>query len=224
MGVIPSPEDVCVHLPTIDGLRLRFLGSTLDIPFSGVPDPGDLVAKLLGVANTALMPLMPVLDVIDALFAIVKVFEAVKSLNPAKIGAALVELVKIVDKLRSLLPPVWGPAFAKDVVRALRLALTALRDQIEQILRAQTKINAARGVAAPEAIACAEENLAATFAALSVSAAPVNRIIRVVNIVLALAGLDPLPALDLGADAESSVAPLSAAIATLATIEAAIPA
>lgn len=230
MPVPGHPPKTCPHpLPSADDLRVRFPGgATLQIPSTPLPNPGDQVAKLLGLVNAALAPLMPILDLVDAMLAAAKVFDAVKSLNPVKIAEALVDLLKIVDRLKTLIPPVSAPFLVKDVVRAIRIYVADIVSQLELIVAQQSRIQIAQEKAAtvPELaqhVACAQATVDVTFSSMKTAAAPVNRLLRVVNLLCEMAGLPKVPGLDFGADPAAAVAPLQTLVAALQTLEDAIP-
>ncbi len=230
MPIPGHPPATCPHpFAPVDDLKVRFPGgSTLQIPGTPLPGAGDQVAKLLGLVSAALAPLMPILDLVDTILSIVKVFEAVKGLNPKAIGDALVDLMKFVDKLKQLLPPVAAPLLVKDVVRAVRLYVDDVRQQLEALVAQQSRIQLAQEKAQtfPELqshVVCTQATVDALFASMKTGGAPVNRILRLVNLIGAIAGLPAVPALDFGADPAASVAPLVTAVAALRAIEDAIP-
>lgn len=227
---LPGHPVSCPHpIPTVEDLKIRFPGgTTLQIPAAPLANPGDEVARLLGLLSAAFAPLMPLLDIVDAFLTVVKVFEAVKSLNPISIGNALVDLVKQVDKLRSLLPPVAGPALVKDIVHAVRLYVEDMARQLAALEAQQARILlvAERAVESPSLtphVVCAQATVDVSFASMKQGAAPVNRIVRLVNLVGAIAGLPALPSLELGANPAAARQALQTLAEALLTLESAIP-
>lgn len=230
MALPGHPPATCPHpLPVVDDLKIRFPGgATIQAPTTTLPDPGDVAAKLLSAVNSALAPLMPLFDIVDAVLGVVKVFEAVKSLNPIAIGSALADFVKLVDKLKQLLPPLSVPLLVKDLVRALRIYVESVRDQVVAIVAQQAKIAVAKEKAATTpalgaSVLCAETTTTALYASMKTNAGPVNRLLRVVNLLGSVAGLGEIPGLELAANPADAVLPLTDLVSKLRGIESAIP-
>lgn len=253
---LPNVSDVCVAIDVETGLDLR-LGVDLQTPLAElkismpgglklqakpsqkIPNPGDLVADLLASFNAALVPLQPIFDIIDILLIVVKVFDAVKSLNPIKIAEELVGLIKKVDVVAQFVPPLSIPIMIRDLLDVLLVFLAGLKAALTVMLSAQLKMDAATAKAdALEAsgdpaaieiaaqlrasISCGQANLDAMFAAQGNSAKPLNRLLALVSALCELVGLPALGPLEMGADLSVAIAPIDLLIGVLGTIRAGI--
>lgn len=227
---LPGHPPLCPHpLPIAVDLKIRIPGGgTIQVPAVGLPHPGDQVAKLLGILSAALAPLMPLFDLVDAMMTIVKVFKAVATLSPLSITLALGDLILIIDRLKLLLPQVSVPALLVDVLVTLRVYVDDLVLQLEALVAQQLRIQAAEEKAAlfvelQAHVTCARVTVEASFASMKSGAAPVNRLLRVVNLVAAAAGLPAVPAIDFSVDPAGALAPLRSLSVTLKSLESAIP-
>jgi hypothetical protein len=110
--------------------------------------------------------------------------------------------------------------------------LEGIRGQLKAIIDAQVRIAQAAARAAELGNAklqlvvdCANANIDAQMRSIGEGAAPVNRLIGVINLFMGLAGLDPLPDLaNLGTDAQAALEPIDLIIDQLKTARSAIPA
>lgn len=246
---LPPIEDACIELDINTGLDVRLgidLGgldlNALAILFPGaveftaqpgvtIPNPGDLTGKFIAEVNAALMPLMPLFDLIDTLLLIKGVLDAVKSLNPGKIAAKITALLPKLDKLKMMLPALAVPKLLKGIIAMLLLFLYGFRAQLQAIIDAQAKIDlsAARAEALgcldlKASVDCAQASVDIQFKAMQNSAAPLNRLIGVINLLAGLAGLPEVPTMaNLGADASAALAPIDALISILKAMYDALP-
>lgn len=227
---LPGHPAGCPHpFPVVIDLKIRMPGgATIQVPAPVLPSPGEQSAKLLGTLSAALAPLMPLFDIVDALTGAVKVFSAVKTLNPPAIGNALVDFVITVDRLKLLLPQVSAVLLVKDLLIALRVYVEDLVVQLEALVVVEARIAAVEAqaqtfVGLEAHVTCARATLTATFASVKQGGAPVARILRVVNLVAALGGLPAVPPLEFGVDASASLPPLRALAEVLQTLENALP-
>lgn len=256
---LPDVSDVCVSLDAETGLDAR-LGVDLAVALKDlkialpggftlqakasqkIPNPGDLVADLLAQLNAALGPFQPIFDLIDIALATVKVFDAVKSLNPIKIGNELVKLVAKVDVVAQIIPILSLPKTLRDTIDAILVFLAGLKASLQVSLTAQLKLDAAQAkhdalvatgnpaaidiaVGLQASIACGTANLNAQLQAQANAMAPLNRFLALLSALCELVGLPPLPTLDLDADADLSVAiaAVDALMAALVVVRDAIP-
>jgi hypothetical protein len=246
---LPSPSDACIELDINTGLDVRLnidLGgldlSGLNITFPGgvnlsalaglkVPNPGDLTGKFLGEVNAALMPLVPLFDLIDLLLTFKAIFDAVLSLNPPKIAAKIDAMLPKLDKFKLMIPQLSIPILLKGIVSVLLLFVIGFRAQLQAIIDAQARIDlsGARATALGSldlqvAVDCAQASLDLQFQAMGNGAAPLNRLIGLLNLLAGLAGLPEVPTLDdLGESAEAALAPIDALISALRALYVAIP-
>ena len=231
-----NPSDLCrnysldlalyqLHIEIPVGFRLELEGPTLG-------DPGDISGKLLAKANAALAPLIPFFDVIDLLLALKELFDAIKSLNPFKIGQVLPKIYVKIDKLKKLIPSLSMPSSIKSLVKVIIVYLQGMRAQLLVIIQEQSNIDlsAKRALAfgAPGltcAVGCAQVNLDFQLELLRNDAAPLNRLIGTVNLFCSIAELPQIPPVTLapGAKADEMVSPLTEAIDALQAFHDAIP-
>ncbi len=254
---LPDISDVCVALDAETGLDIR-LGVDLSLRLdelkitmpgglklqakagTGIPNPGDLVADLLAQLNAALIPFQPIFDIIDILLLVVKVFEAVKSLNPIKIGDVLVKLIKKVDVVAAYVPFLSIPLMIRDIIDVLLVFLAGLKAALTVSLDAKLQLDASAALAAdlvatgdPDAleiaaslnlaIDCGQANLDAMFSAQSNNAKPLNRFLALLSALCGVVGLPELPTLEMGGDVTVAADAVDALIIVLGTVRAAIP-
>ncbi len=236
---LPDLSSVCVELTvTPQNLSLTFPGGaelSVQLPNVGIPDPMQLSKQLMAQANAALAPLVPVFNVIDtvlALFKTVKAIpDAITSLNPGKITAALPDLAKKASKLLKLVPQLSVPLMIVGLIDVLLTFLDGLSGQLRAIIDQQVRIQQAENRAAEmgnvqlqAVVDCATGHVAAQMQNLAESAAPVNRLIALINVFMELIGLPKLPDLaNLGSDAEAALEPLEHMVKTLKDVRATIP-
>jgi len=267
---LPDISDVCIGLDVETGLDLR-LGVDLSVALKDlkislpggiklqakasqkIPNPGDLVADLLASLNAALAPFQPIFDLMDIAMVIIKVFEAVKSLNPIKIADELLKLIAKVDVVASYIPPLSLPIMIRDTIDTILVFLAGLKASLTVSLSAQLKIDAAtakasaladlsasleasgdlEGAAAMAALSadlnvsvgCAQANLDCQLAAQANAMGPLNRFLTLLSSLCEAVGLPALPGLDMSAGGDITVAidAVDALIAALTIVRAAIP-
>lgn len=229
-------HDLCSELELdlqLFGLFIEIpVGFNLEVEFPVIPNPGDVAGKLIAKANAALAPLSPIFDIIDILLIVKEVFDAVKSLQPPKIGNAIGKLVPKLDKLRKLIPQTSIPRTIRSIISVLIVLVAGIKADLQAILDAQSRIDlsAARGIALgaldlTAALDCAQANLDFQMELVRNNAAPLNRLIGAVNLFCSIAGLPELPslAIEAGSDAASTLAKLDPLIAKLTKARNAIP-
>ncbi len=236
---LPDLASVCIELTvTPQNLSLTFPGGAemnAQLPDIGIPDPMQLSKQLMAQANAALAPLVPVFNVIDtvlALFKTVKAIpDAITSLNPGKITEALPDLAKKASKLLKLVPQLSVPLMIVGLIDVLLSFLDGLSGQLRAIIDQEVRIQQAETRAAElgnaqlqVVVDSSKGHVAAQMQSLAESAAPVNRLIALINVFMELAGLGKLPDLsDLGTNAEAALAPIEQMVKTLKQARASIP-
>lgn len=237
---LPDLSTVCVTLPvTKQDLSVTFPGGaevSVQLPTVGVPDPSELSKQLMAQANAALAPLVPLFNVIDVVLALFKCVKAIPDAlgpppNPAKLAESIPELAAKANKLLKLIPQLSVPLMIVGLIDVLLMFLVGLRGQLQAIINAQVRVAQAATRAAElgnaslqRVVDNASANLAAQMKNVAEGAAPVNRLIAVINLFLELVGLPKLPDLsDLGSDAQAALAPLDAVVRQLQAARAAIP-
>lgn len=235
---------VSVDCPTVDvidqGLRVRIpggatLNATVD---STTPTRAAIARDLIAKINTALAPLQPLFTVIDVLLALKDVVFGIKDAitafppRPDRAIEPLADLVEKASTLPSLIPQVSGPVMVLDILDVLIEVVSALEDQLEGIIAQEADILAAEQIAAEPGnesllavTACARDVNAAVLANMQAGLTPLNRVVAVLNLVVQMLGLQPLPDLgDLGADAAAALEVISDFRAAIAALRSAIPA
>lgn len=222
-------QDLCVTFP--GGAEM-----CVQLPSVSIPDPSELSKQLMAQANAALAPLVPVFNIIDVVIAL---FNAVKAIpealgpppDPSKLAKVMPELAQKASKLLKLVPQLSIPLMVVGLIDVLLAFLEGTRNQLKAIVDAQVKIAQAATRAAElgnvqltAIVDCANANIEAQMKNLGESAAPVNRLVAIINIFMELAGLGKLPDLaNLGTDAQQALGVLDGVVDTLKQARSAIP-
>ena len=238
---LPDITTLCIEIDPDTGLKVG-LGLTFD-PFDlGITFPGGgkleaamedaqmVPRRLMAQLNPALMPLTPLFDLVDALLLAKKVFDAVKTLNAAKIAAVLPDFAKAVDKLKALVPQVSIPLMILNIIDALLALIQLLKLDLQAMVDFQLKLDAADLRAAELGSAdlafitlCGRNQLEAALSVFGKKAAPLNRLIGMLNLLGGIAGLPEIPGLSLSGSASAQLAALDELAAALGRVRAAIP-
>lgn len=223
-----GPGELCIQMP--GGVRL-----CAQYGFD-TGDGGAIVRSLLAQVNSALMPLQPFFMGLDLVKAIVDcvqaVPDAITQLDPSGIIECVPDMVEKLTALLQLLPQLSIPVMIKHILEALVVALIALRGQLAALIAHNARLIAA-GLRATElgnvelqtVIDCATGNLSAQLANHNAAMLPLNRLVGVVNLMLELAGLDPIELMpSLGDELTADVLDvLDGAISALQIASGAIP-
>ena len=222
-------QDLCVTFP--GGAEM-----CVQMPSVSVPDPSELSKQLMAQANAALAPLMPVFNIIDTVIALFNCVKAIPDAlgpppDPSKLAKCLPDVAKKVSKLLKLIPQLSVPLMIVGLIDVLLAFLEGVRGQIKAVIAAQVCIAAAATRAAElgnvqlsTIVDCANANIDAQMKNLGESAAPVNRLIGVINLFVELAGLPKLPDLsNLGNDAQAALGVLDPLVDQLKAARSAIP-
>jgi hypothetical protein len=222
-------QDLCVTFP--GGAEM-----CVQMPSVSVPDPSELSKQLMAQANAALAPLMPVFNIIDAVLALFNCVKAIPDAlgpppDPSKLAKCLPDVAKKVSKLLKLIPQLSVPLMIVGLIDVLLAFLEGVRGQLKAVIAAQVRIAAAATRAAElgnvqlsTIVDCANANIDAQMKNLGESAAPVNRLIGVINLFVELAGLPKLPDLsNLGNDAQAALGVLDPLVDQLKAARSAIP-
>lgn len=230
---------LCVSVNTGPGeLCITFPGGATLCAQAGYDfgDPAAITRALFAQVNSSLMPLTPMFNTIDVAMKIVECIKAIPATigpppDPTALAKALPGLLEALEKLVAILPPLSIPKLVVDIIRAIVMGLIGLKGELTALIRQQARIiELATKAAKPGNIVllsvldCATQNFDAQLANLNTGLAPLNRLIGVVNALMEMAGLKPLPALDdLGDDPEAALSILDDFIDVLQTASAAIP-
>lgn len=222
-------QDLCVTFP--GGAEM-----CVQMPSVSVPDPSELSKQLMAQANAALAPLMPVFNIIDTVIALFNCVKAIPDAlgpppDPSKLAKCLPDVAKKVSKLLKLIPQLSVPLMIVGLIDVLLAFLEGIRGQLKAVIAAQVRIAAAATRAAElgnvqlsTIVDCANANIEAQMKNLGESAAPVNRLIGVINLFVELAGLPKLPDLsNLGNDAQAALGVLDPLVDQLKAARSAIP-
>lgn len=235
---MPSlPVYACVPEPIAAELSaLRFPGGASLVAMAARPyvtSGLELAKTQLNAANAALAPLQPIFDMVDAVLAVKTALDAVPDVvsNPSKLADALVKLGPKIDKLKQLVPQLSVPILVAGLLDTLILMLVGLRDELNALARAQTRITVAQDVAdatgIPEmqtVVTCAQANLLTQMGNLGRGYQPVAELFMIVNLLLELAGLPHAPALGaMGSDVQAEIDRLTTLEAALRGFRTKIP-
>jgi hypothetical protein len=223
-------QDLCVTFP--GGAEM-----CVQLPSVSIPDPSELSKQLMAQANAALAPLVPIFNIIDVVMALFNCVKAIPDAlgpppDPSKLAKCMPELAQKAAKLLKLVPQLSVPLMVVGLIDVLLAFLEGMRNQLKAVVDAQVKIAQAATRAAElgnvqltTIVDCANANIEAQMKNLGESAAPVNRLIAIINMFMQLAGLPPLPDLsNLGSDAQQALSGLDAVVNTLKQARSAIPA
>lgn len=228
VDVVVTDQSASVRLPG---------GAELSIS-TGESNPSKVQAAkaLVTQANAAIAPIVPIFNIIDAILSVKGALEAIPDAlgpppDPSKISGALEDVAKKVGKLASLIPQLSGPILVIDTIDALIMALSGIIEQLETIALQEQKITAASAIVGLPgnsslqiAIDCATDIAAAQKAGINQGTQPLNKLINVANIVLALFGGAEIPPLDdLPDDTTVAIASLQATVDLLQTLRDGIP-
>jgi hypothetical protein len=214
-----GPDELCIVLP--GGANV-----CATVGFE-TGDPATILRAFMGQINTALAPLAPVFNVIDVVFQIKKCLDSVPDLlteGPGPLLKCIPELGKKLQKLVELLPPASVPLLIRSVIQALivflqglQIEVRALAASLERIVNASLRGTALGNVRLLAVADCAQNNWDVQLANLNASAAPMNRLMGLLNLLLELAQL-PCIAIPLGtlpAEADEALAIIDVAIVIL---------
>ncbi len=213
-------------------------GAELCVPWQSakIPDPYEYSLAAMAAINTALTPLVPFFDVLDVLVAAIDCIKAVEKAlgpppDPSKLVTCFPKLAKALAKLMKLIPQLVIPALVGKLLDVVILYLDGLRTQLLTILRRQLRILRAQERAAAigsvqlqTALDCATLDLDAYLVNLNENALPVARLIGLMNLLLEIAGMEPIPSVQtIGANAQLALKPLEDTIVTLTAVRKLFP-
>jgi hypothetical protein len=202
-----------------------------------IPDPSEAVNALLAQANVALAPLVPIFNIIDCVVAVVNCIKAVgKAIasfppRPDKLAACFPDLAKKLGKLLQLIPQLSIPVLVGSLLDALIAFLRAIRSQLLAVIKhllfvvqSQSRAAALGSIALFGVIGCANSDMDAYLANMNENAKPIGQIMKIVNLFLGLAGLDPIGTnIQFTGAAEDSVKGIDITIKVLQGVRTAFP-
>ena len=223
-----GPSELCIEMP--GGARLCAV-SDIDIG-----NPSAIVRDLMGQFNAALAPLAPIFNIFDVVIAIKECIDAVVDAvgpppDPTKLLQCIPGLAEAINKILQLLPPLSIPFMVKSLLSALIVFLEGLKQDLRSAILAAARVANAQLRAAElnnirlQGIAdCIEDNFEIAIVNFNKGAAPLSRLILVLNVFLELAQLPciqiPLGPIEGAVDA--ALVPLDKAIELLTIVRDAI--
>lgn len=168
------------------------------IPSVPIPDGRLLALALIDKANAAMTPLAPIFKLIDAFLAAFDMLKAVPSMDVPKLLAALEKLAGAATLLTKLVPPLSIPLLGLGFIDAVIAFLEGLLRQLVQLMRFIEQMDAVRAEVGrfpnlQVVLDVSAYNLDAVLESYDKGMAPMNRIIKLVNLLLSMAALPTLP-------------------------------
>lgn len=152
---------------------------------------------MFGQINSALAPILPLLDIVDAVTSMTKCIQAVPAalveLDPTKLIECAPRMIEAVAKVANLIPPLSLPATLKGIIDTLIVALEGVKQdlegaklQLDRLLEAGTASQLPGNSPLIAIVLCARSFYDAVMQHTANTAAPLNRIIGLVNLLLSL--------------------------------------
>lgn len=186
-----APDELCIALP--GGANVC---ATVGFEKG---DPALILRAFLGSINTALAPLTPVFNIIDVVFAVKECIDAVPKLlteGPGPLLQCIPGLAEKLQKLVALLPPASVPLLIRSIIQALivflqglKVDIVAMAASLERILNASLRGTELGNLRLQAVADCALNNWDVQLVNLNASAAPMNRLMGLLNVFLELVGL-----------------------------------
>jgi uncharacterized membrane protein (DUF2068 family) len=236
---LPDLDLYCVRLSATPRLCVTLPGGApLCVPWPSpkVPDPYEYSLAAMGMVNVALAPLIPFFNMLDVVVAAIDCIKAVEKAlgpppDPSKLVQCFPKLAKALAKLMQLIPQLVIPIAIGQLLDIVILYLTGLRTQLLTILRKQLRLlrseeraQAIGSVQLQTALDCATLDLDAFLDNLNDASLPVARLLMLVNLLLEIAGMEPIPTVQaIGADAQKALGPLEDTIDALTTVRKLFP-
>lgn len=238
---LPPLSTLCVEIDPATGYApgaVSFDATALGVRLPGgakleavMQPPREVPRFLMLQLSTALAPLQPLFDLVDALLIAKQAFDAVKTLNPVKIGGVVLKFGTAVDKLRALIPQVSVPILVVDVVGLLDAVAQTLKVEVQGVVEAQLRLDDAEATstslggvpALSGVVACGRAQVDAQLALVQQKTGAFNRLVALLNLLGGAVGLPQIPAIAPGGDAVTMLASLDALAGALARVRAALP-
>lgn len=215
-----GPDEICIELP--GGARVCAAGAI------ETGDVATILRAFMAQINTALAPLGPFFSMIDVVQAIKECLDAtaesITELDPTAVLQCLPGLAEALQKLLSLVPPLTVPLLIRSILQALIVFLQGLKSEIlalaaslERIINASFRGTELGNLRLQAVAECAQNNWDIQLLNLNASAAPMNRLMGLLNFLLELAGLPciRIPLGTLPAETDDAIAIIDAAIEIL---------
>ena len=237
---MPLPATICLDcVVPPQALCLSFPGGgqlCVNLPNAIIPSSSEVARQFFAQVNAALAPLGPIFAVMDAIKATVAcvtaVPEAITKLDVTGLLQCAPDMAEKLSKLLTLFPPLSIPVLVRDLISAMIVFLEGLRNDLEgakrqadRILEAATASQQPGNSSLAAIVSCAQGFYDKVMEHMSSSAAPLNRLIGVINAFLSLIpGVQPIPCIG-GLDGTPSVIQdaLRAFITTLTIVRNLLP-
>lgn len=174
-------------------------GATLvaGLTSSIVGTSSELARQMFGQISSALAPILPLLDLVDAVTSMTECIKAVPSalveLDPTKLIECAPNMISAVAKVANLIPPLSLPATIKGILDTLIVALEGVKQdlegaklQLDRLLEAGTASQLPGNSPLVAIVACAQSLYDAVMQYTANTAAPLNRLIGLANLLLSL--------------------------------------
>lgn len=206
---LPNLATLCADVDTgTNDLQVVLPGGGVVRPFvvsvGAAPTQLELAMTTLGELSPAMAALGPFFTLLDVAIAVKKFADAVPDAlgpppDPASLAEAISELARTVDRVLAIVPQLSVPIMARGVVDTLLRLVDGMVTQLEALAAQQARIDAVAAQAVTitalvPVVSCAQDSLDAQCANVAASVEPANALIAVLNALLELAGLDPVPA------------------------------
>lgn len=193
LTITATPREICVRFPVSQQV-------CVSLPSVNNADPSELLQAILGQINSALAPLTPIFNIIDCVIA---VFECVKAipkaiteLDPIGLIECIPGLAEKVMKLLELIPQLSLPFLIVDVLDIIIFFLETMRAQVQamqarfaRLLEAALKAAQPGNVGLAIILDCINTNFDADIVNMNEQAAPLNRLLGILDFILELTGL-----------------------------------
>jgi hypothetical protein len=236
-ALLGVPDPACANVVQVPGgVCITFPGGAQLCVQTGIRT-GDYMAMVeafFSMINSTLMPLVPFFNILDVLIALFNCIQSVPKIlvDPGALVDCIKQLAQAIAKILAMLPPLSIPRMIKGILLVIGLILTgfalemqALIAQQQRILRAATAAAQPGNVHLQAVVNCATGNFDLQLQNLNAAMAPLNRLIGLINILLALVpGSPSVPSIgNLGSDAEGALRVLQEAGQTITEIANLIP-
>ena len=222
-----TPSEVCVTYPV--GQQI-----CASLPQLGNADASELLQQFFAQLNSMLAPLGPILSIIDALLAVFECVQAlpkvITELDPTELINCIPGLAEAIQKLLKLLPQLAIPILVVEILDAILLYLRAQRDLLVAMAARQLAIIAANTRAAQPGnvqlalvMDCINANFDADLLNFNEQLNVLNRLFGLVNAILELIGVDPLPGIAEVVNPADAAKDIDAVIDFLTDVRATIP-
>ncbi len=219
----PAAEPLSITMP--GGAELAAMPSSL------VPDGMTMAKSLLAQANSALAPLNPIFKVMDLALVAVDVLKKIPEaiVNPMALVEVLEKAIKSAGAVAALMPPMSVPLLVLHFIDVLISYLEGLVATLQQLVAFEAKLAEAQAQQDQYPglqIVCsvAQADLSVQLAAMESGLGPLQKLVRLVNLLMQMVGLEGIPELTaLGGNTAQALATLEDALREIRRVRSLIP-